>query len=75
MPHIIVKIVGQSEEHKKMIAEALTDTLSKSLSISDEFISLSIEDILKEEWVEDVYKPEIIGKPDNLYKKPGYDPL
>lgn len=75
MPHIIVKIVGQSEENKKMIAEALTESLSKSLSISDEFISLSIEDILKEEWVEDVYKPEIIGKPDNLYKKPGYDPL
>ncbi|MCX0498275.1 tautomerase family protein [Erwinia billingiae] len=75
MPHIIVKIVGQSEENKKMIAEALTDTLSKSLSISEEFISLSIEDILKEEWVEDVYKPEIMGKPDNLYKKPGYDPL
>lgn len=58
-----------------MIAEALTESLSNSLSISDEFISLSIEDILKEEWVEDVYKPEIIGKPDNLYKKPGYDPL
>lgn len=75
MPHIIVKIVGQSEENKKMIAEALTESLSKSLSISEEFISLSIEDILKEEWVEDVYKPEIIGKPDNLYKKPGYDPL
>lgn len=75
MPHIIVKIVDQSEENKKMIAEALTDTLSKSLSISEEFISLSIEDILKEKWVEDVYKPEIIGKPDNLYKKPGYDPL
>lgn len=75
MPHIIVKIVGQSEENKKMIAEALTDALSKSLSISDEFISLSIEDILKEDWVEDVYKSEIIGKPDNLYKKPGYDPL
>lgn len=75
MPHIIVKIVGQSEENKKMIAEALTDTLSKSLSISEEFISLSIEDILKEEWVEGVYKPEIMGKPDNLYKKPGYDPL
>ena len=75
MPHIIVKIVGQSEENKKMIAEALTDTLSKSLSISDEFISLSVEDFLKEDWVEDVYKPEIIGKPGNLYKKPGYDPL
>lgn len=75
MPHIIVKIVGQSEDSKKLISEALTDTLSKLLGISDEFISLSIEDILKEDWVEDVYKSEIIGKSNNLYKKPGYDPL
>lgn len=58
-----------------LIGKALTDTLSKSLGISDKFISLSIEDILKEDWVEDVYKPEIIGKSNNLYKKPGYDPL
>ena len=75
MPHIIVKIVGQSEEDKKIIAAALTDTLSKTLGISDDFISLSIEDVLKGNWVEDVYKPEIIEKPNNLYKKPGYDPL
>ncbi|ELR7625990.1 tautomerase family protein [Salmonella enterica] len=75
MPHIIVKIVGQTEDKKKMIAKALTYTLSNSLGISDKFISLSIEDILKEDWVEDVYKPEIIGKSNNLYKKPGYDPL
>ncbi|NMP25655.1 4-oxalocrotonate tautomerase [Rahnella sp. SAP-1] len=75
MPHIIVKIVGQSEEDKKIIAAALTDTLSKTLGISGDFISLSIEDVLKDNWMEDVYKPEIIEKPKNLYKKPGYDPL
>lgn len=75
MPHIIVKIVGQSEEEKKIIADALTDSLSKSLGISNEFISLSIEDVLKEDWVESVYKPEIVEKPNSLYKKPGYDPL
>jgi len=49
--------------------------LSKTLGISDDFISLSIEDVLKENWVEDVYKPEIIEKPNNLYKTPNYDPL
>ncbi|MEO9189499.1 MAG: hypothetical protein ABI224_05770 [Acetobacteraceae bacterium] len=27
------------------------------------------------DWVEKVYKPDIIGKPDTLYKKPGYDPV
>ena len=75
MPHIVVKIVGQSDDNKKMIAKALTDTLVKSMGIREEAISVSIEDILKEDWVEDVYKPNIIGKSKWLYKKPGYDPL
>ena len=26
------------------------------------------------DWVKQVYEPDIIGRPDTLYKKPGYDP-
>ena len=26
------------------------------------------------DWVEKVWKPDIEGKPDTLYKKPGYTP-
>ena len=26
------------------------------------------------DWTEKVYKPEIVAKPDTLYKKPGYEP-
>ncbi|HEN3599292.1 TPA: tautomerase family protein [Yersinia enterocolitica] len=75
MPHVIVKIVGQSEESKQRIAEKLTQTLTDTLSIDEQFVSISIEDIVKENWVEDVYKPDILEKSDSLYKKPGYDPL
>ena len=32
----------------------------------------SIEDIEKSDWMEKVYKPDIIGKQHQLYKKPGY---
>ena len=27
------------------------------------------------DWTEQVYKPDILGRPDRIYKKPGYDPL
>ncbi|HEN3577006.1 TPA: tautomerase family protein [Yersinia enterocolitica] len=75
MPHVIVKIVGQSEESKQQIAEKLTQTLTDTLGIDEQFVSISIEDIIKENWVEDVYKPDIMEKSHSLYKKPGYDPL
>ncbi|HEN3564840.1 TPA: 4-oxalocrotonate tautomerase family protein [Yersinia enterocolitica] len=75
MPHVIVKIVGQSEESKQRIAEKLTQALTDTLGIDEQFVSISIEDIIKENWVEDVYNPDIMEKSHSLYKKPGYDPL
>jgi 4-oxalocrotonate tautomerase len=38
-------------------------------------LSVAIQDVTPERWVEDVYKPDILGKADEVYKKPGYDPL
>lgn len=75
MPHIIVKIVGQSEENKTAIAQVLSETLINAFGINEASISVSIEDVLKENWIEAVYKPDILAKSNDLYKKPGYDPL
>lgn len=41
----------------------------------EESVSVAIEDVEPREWTEKVYKPDILGKPDMIYKKPGYDPL
>ncbi len=30
---------------------------------------------LPEDWAEKVYEPDILGKPETIYKKPGYNPL
>jgi 4-oxalocrotonate tautomerase len=38
-------------------------------------VSVGIEDVASDDWTETVYKPDIIGKSDTLYKKPGYNPL
>jgi 4-oxalocrotonate tautomerase len=38
-------------------------------------VSVAIEDVDPATWVEAVFKPEILGKSETLFKKPGYDPL
>ena len=76
MPHVIVKLQsGRSEQQKSKIAEEVTKAIMTSASCAPEAVSVSIEDIEANDWVEKVYKPDIIGKTAALYKKPGYDPL
>ncbi len=75
MPHIHVKIVGKSEAEKAKLAEAITKAVMTAVQAKEDNISVTIEDIKKEDWVENVYKPDILGRQDQLYKKPGYTPL
>jgi 4-oxalocrotonate tautomerase len=76
MPHVIVKLyAGRSEQQKARLAEAVTKAVMEGVSCAEDSVSVSIEDIAPEDWVEQVFKPDIIAKPDRLYKKPGYDPL
>lgn len=75
MPHIIVKLyAGRSEQQKAEIAEAVTEALMASAGSAERSISVAIEDVAPEDWADKVYKPDILDKPDQLYKKPGYRP-
>ena len=76
MPHVIVKLyAGKSEEQKKQVADGITKVFTSILNYGEESVSVAIEDVSPERWAEDVYKPDIRGNSDKLYKKPGYDPL
>jgi 4-carboxymuconolactone decarboxylase len=76
MPHVIVKLyAGKSEQQKMRLAEAVTKAVTATLNYGDESVSVAIEDVSPERWAEDVYKPDILGNPDKIYKKPGYDPF
>lgn len=73
MPHVIVKLwPGRSEEDKEVLAQKLAQTMTEVMGIPDKNISVSFEEVAKEKWDEEVYQPDIIAKPDLLYKKPGY---
>jgi 4-oxalocrotonate tautomerase len=76
MPHVIVKLqTGRSDQQKTKIAEEVTKAIMATANCAEQSVSVSIEDVEPSDWTEKVYKPDIAGKPDTLYKKPGYDPL
>lgn len=76
MPHVIIKLLaGRSEEQKTRLAEEVTKAVMAGANCAEQAVSVSIQDIAKDDWVERVYKPDIVGQADTLYKKPGYDPL
>ena len=75
MPHVIVKLQsGRTEEQKFKIAEEVTKAVMASANCAELSVSVGIEDVEPEDWGEKVYKPDIIGRWDKVYKKPGYDP-
>jgi 4-oxalocrotonate tautomerase len=75
MPHVIVKLhSGKSERQKHALAQAVTKAVMSALNYVEESVSVGIEEVEPKEWTEKVYKPDIIRKPDTIYKKPGYDP-
>ena len=76
MPHVIVRLwPGKSEQQKKQLGQAIVEDVVSILNLGEESVSVSIEEIAPQDWTEKVYKPDILNKPQNLYKKPGYNPL
>jgi 4-oxalocrotonate tautomerase len=76
MPHVLIKLQsGRSEQQKTKLAEEATKAVMSGAKCAEASVSVSIEDVEPEDWVEKVYKPDIIGRWHQVYKKPGYDPL
>jgi len=73
MPHVIVKLwPGKSEAQKIRLAEQITKDAMAVLNYGEESVSVSIEEVGSQDWMEKVYKPDILNGPGKLYKKPGY---
>jgi len=76
MPHVIIKMyTGRTEEQKKRLVKAITDSIVKIVDADKKYVSIAIEDVSPEDWAEKVYRPDILEKQNTLYKKPGYNPF
>jgi 4-oxalocrotonate tautomerase len=73
MPHVIVKLwPGKSEKQKAKLADEITKAVTTVLNDGEESVSVVMEEVEPSAWMETVYKPDILGKPKLIYKKPGY---
>ena len=69
MPHVIVKLwPGKSERQKARLAEAITKAVTDVLGYGEESVSVAMEEVEPQDWAEKVYKPDIVNKPEQLYK-------
>jgi 4-oxalocrotonate tautomerase len=76
MPHVIVKMhPGRSEQQKSRLTEAIVKDVMTFTGVGDEAVSVSIEEIGPSDWVDKVYRRDILNASGKLYKQPGYNPL
>lgn len=72
MPHVIVKMYpGRTREQKEKLAKELEHTLITVLGSKPSSISIGIEDVSPDDWDEKVRKPDVLGKPDTIFKTTG----
>jgi 4-oxalocrotonate tautomerase len=73
MPHVIVKLwPGKTEKQKTQLAEEITHSVMRILNYGDESVSVAFEEVEAKDWASKVYRADIVGNEDKLYKKPGY---
>ncbi|MDE2590975.1 MAG: tautomerase family protein [Patescibacteria group bacterium] len=73
MPHVIVKLwPGKSEQQKILLSEEIVKDIMSILNYGEESVSVAIEEVNPQDWVEKVYKPDIVNNTKKIYKKPGY---
>lgn len=72
MPHVIVKMFpGRTPAQKQAVADAITQALITTLGSKPASISVGIEDIAPDAWDATVKTPDILGKPETIFKQPG----
>jgi len=73
MPHINIKLYpGRSDELKSKLADKITEAVVEVMDLKEKTISVAIQEIPGERWPKEVYKREILGNEEILYKKPEY---
>ncbi|MCR5593890.1 MAG: tautomerase family protein [Saccharofermentans sp.] len=73
MPHIEIKCYpGRSEDIKQACADAVAVQVAKSLGCDLSAVSVSIKEVPKENWKDQVFDSQIMADEAALYVKPGY---
>ena len=73
MPHLIVKLAeGRADAVKQELVDQLVRAVMDVLGHDADAVSVAMEEVARENWMEQVYGPDIEGGADRLLKRPGY---
>ena len=75
MPHMIVKLwPGKTAEQKQRLSDAIVEAVTGILDYGDKSVSVAFEEVPAQDWTDKVFRPDILGRWDQLAKEPGYGP-
>lgn len=75
MPHIIVKLwPGSSDQQIAALSEAILSDVKAHLGAATGSVSIGFEEVQPQDWMTQVYVPDIQAKWTQLTKHPGYGP-
>ncbi len=75
MPHVIVKSwPGKTPEAKQALADGIVRLVREALDVPQSSVSVAWEEIPRERWFEEAYRPDILEKEESLLVRPGYVP-
>ena len=66
MPYIAVKMFPKDEEMRKKLADRLNETVLEVVGCRPEAVTISMEEIPKEEWAAKVKEAEILPNMDKM---------
>lgn len=76
MPHVIIKLYpGRTEAEKSALADRLAEVLNETLAYRPGAVSVVIQEVAPDRWMEDVYEPDIRQRQAELVRWPDYGPL
>lgn len=75
MPHVTIRsIEGKSKDQMIAIAQGITKSFTDQ-GIPEKYVTIRLEEFPRDKFMEEVYKPEVIGGSGELLKEPGYSSL
>lgn len=76
MPHVIIKLhPGRTDAEKERLADRMAEVLHETLAYRPENVSVVVEEVAPERWMQNVYEPDIQQRQSDLFRRPGYGPL
>ena len=66
MPYIAIKSFPKDQATKELVVEKINEIFLEVWGCPQEAITISIEDVVPEDWDEKIVKPEIDSKMENM---------